>query len=72
MTEPAFNGRRVRSWCVDAGITLEELAERIHKPFGTLKSWVYNQRAISFEQACEIADVFGKPVDELRGKTSLD
>ena len=61
-----FNGRRVRAWCVDSGITYEALAERVGVPIGTLKSWIYGQRNIAFDQACAIADVFGKPVDELR------
>lgn len=61
-----FNGRRVRSWCVDADITLDDLAKRIGVSAGTLKSWVYGQRSISFDQACKIADVFGKPLDDLR------
>lgn len=62
----AFNGRRVRAWCVDAGIAYDDLAERIGVPAGTLKAWIYGSRGISFAQACAIADVFGKPVDELR------
>ena len=61
-----FNGRRVRSWCVDADMTHEELAEKIGVPVGTIKSWIYGQRRPLFEQACAIADVFGKPVSELR------
>ncbi len=60
-----FNGRRVRAWCTDEGIKLEDLAEKLDIPFGTLKSWVYNNRNISFNQACAIADAFGKPVDDL-------
>ena len=61
-----FNGRRVRAWCVDANITYDELAEHVGVPLTTLKSWIYGQRRIGFEEACAIADVFGKPVDELR------
>ena len=55
-----FNGRRVRAWCVDSGITYDELA------VGTLKAWIYGQRGISFPQACAIAEVFGKSLDDLR------
>lgn len=66
MTTNTFNGRRVRSWCVDADISLEDLAERIGVSYGALKSWIYGHRGISFEQACKIADVFGKSLDELR------
>lgn len=63
-----FNGRRVRAWCVDAGMNLEDLAEKINVPFGTLKAWIYNNRSISFNQACAIADAFDKPVDDLMVK----
>lgn len=63
-----FNGRRVRAWCLDEGIKLEDLAEKLDVPFGTLKSWVYSNRNVSFPQACAIADVFGKPVDDLMVK----
>ena len=54
------------SWCVDSGITYDELAERIGVPVGTLKAWIYGQRGISFPQACAIAEVFGKSLDDLR------
>lgn len=61
-----FNGRRVRAWCVDAGISYGELAERLGVPLPRLKSWIYGTRGISFNQAAAIAEVFGKPLDELR------
>lgn len=35
-------------------------------PVGTLKAWIYGQRGISFPQACAIAEVFGKSLDDLR------
>ncbi len=60
-----FNGRRVRSWCVDAGISIDELAGRIGASSGALKTWIYGTRNISFTQACAIADVFGKSLDDL-------
>lgn len=62
----AFNGRRVRAWCVDEGISYEELAEKIGVKVGTLKAWVYGSRGIDFNQACAIAVAFGKPLDDLR------
>lgn len=61
-----FNGRRVRSWCVDAGLTYDQLAEAIGKNTGTVKSWIYNQRRIDFDDACLIAEFFNKPLDDLR------
>lgn len=61
-----FNGRRVRAWCVDAGISIEELADRIGVRYGTLKSWIYNKRSIDFANACLIANYFGKSLDDLR------
>ncbi|WP_418389773.1 helix-turn-helix domain-containing protein [Adlercreutzia sp.] len=63
--EFAFNGRRVRSWCVDAGISYETLADGIKVPLGTLKAWLYGERGISFPQASAIADYFGKSLDDL-------
>ena len=63
-------GRRIRSWLVDAGMSVEELAEKLSTPDkevkpGTVKSWLYGSRGMSFETAVQIADVFGKPLDEL-------
>lgn len=63
--EFAFNGRRVRSWCVDAGISYETLADGIKVPLGTLKAWLYGQRVINWPQAVAIADYFGKSLDDL-------
>lgn len=62
----AFNGRRVRAWCVDEGVSYEELAKKIGVKVGTLKAWVYGTRGIDFNQACAIAMAFGKPLDDLR------
>ncbi len=62
----AFNGRRVRAWCVDDGISYEALAKEIHVSLGQLKAWIYGTRGISFNQACAIAEYFGKPLDDLR------
>ena len=56
-----FNGRRVRAWCVDSGITYDELAERIGVPVGTLKAWIYGQRGISFPQANTIEKAASNP-----------
>lgn len=64
--ETSFNGRRVRAWCVDAGITYEQLAEKIGEGVGAVKSWVYGERRINFDQACKICTYFGKSLDELR------
>lgn len=63
--------RRVRSWNIDAGIGWAELAEGVGEnlgrdvPEGTLKSWLYGSRSLGLEEACAIADVFGKSLDEL-------
>lgn len=61
-----FNGRRVRAWCVDAGVSYDQLAASIGKKPGTVRSWVYGQRRIDFDDACLIVDFFGKTLDELR------
>lgn len=57
--------RRLRSWMVDAGWTLEETAERLGVSAGSLKGWVYGQRRLPLDRACQICDVFGKSLDEL-------
>lgn len=63
-------GRRLRSWMVDAGMTYDDLAARLStdedevKPT-TVKSWISGNRGMSFDRAEQIADVFGKPLDEL-------
>lgn len=57
--------RRIRSKCVDRGITYEELAEGIGVPESTLKSWIYGQRNMDFHRACDIADFLGMSLDEL-------
>lgn len=69
-------GRRIRSWLVDAGMTVEDLAAKLSTPEkevkpGTVKSWLYGNRAMSFETAVQIADVFGKPLDELACRETL-
>lgn len=58
-------GRRLRSWMVDAGMTSEELAERLFVSPGAVRAWTSGQRSMSLNRACEICDVFGKPLDEL-------
>lgn len=58
-------GRRLRSWMVDAGMTSEGLAERLGVSPGTVASWTSGQRSVSLDRACQICDVFGKPLDEL-------
>ena len=69
-------GRRIRSWMVDAGMTYEDLAAKLSsdeeevKP-NTVKSWIYGQRGMSFERAEQIADVFGKPLDDLACREAL-
>lgn len=57
--------RRLRSWMIDAGWTLDETAERLGISPGTFKSWMYGQRRMTLERACEICDLFGKTLDEL-------
>lgn len=57
--------RRLRSWMVDAGWTLEETAEKLGVSAGSLKGWVYGQRRMTLDRACQIFDLFGKSLDEL-------
>ncbi|BBH49839.1 hypothetical protein Pcatena_04260 [Parolsenella catena] len=58
-------GRRLRSWMVDAGMTAEDLAARLKVSSGAVSSWTSGQRSVSLDRACQICDVFGKPLDEL-------
>lgn len=58
-------GRRIRSWMVDAGMTQEDTASALGVSVGALKSWIYGQRSIDFERAEQIADLFGKTLDDL-------
>lgn len=62
-------GRRVRSKCVDHGITYKDLANALGVSEGTVKSWVYGERAMSLENAWQIADYFSIPMDELIRRT---
>lgn len=57
--------RRIRSWMVDAGMTKDDLAERLGVSPSAVSSWVYGKRDMSLERACQICDVFGKALDEL-------
>ena len=57
--------RRLRSWMIDAGWTLDETAEKLGVKSGALKGWVYGQRRLSFDRACQICDLFDKTLDEL-------
>lgn len=58
-------GRRIRSWMVDAGLNTEDTAEALGVSVGSLKSWIYGQRSLTFDRAEQICDLFGKPLDEL-------
>lgn len=57
--------RRLRSWMVDSGLTIGQTAEALGVTTATFKGWVYGKRAISFDRAIQICDLFGKPLDEL-------
>ena len=58
-------GRRLRSWMVDAGRTADDLAERLKVSSGAVRAWTSGQRSMSLSRACEVCDIFGKPLDEL-------
>ena len=57
--------RRLRSWMVDAGWTVDETAEKLGISARTFKSWVYGQRRLPFDRAIQICELFGKTLDEL-------
>lgn len=63
--------RRIRSLCMDRGITYEQMAEDIDVPIGTLKSWVYGERKMSLENAITIADYFKVSLDVLAARTPV-
>lgn len=58
-------GRRIRSWMVDAGLNTEDTAEALGVSVGSLKSWIYGQRSLTFDRAEQICELFGKTLDEL-------
>lgn len=58
-------GCRLRSWMVDAGMTADDLAERLNVSSGAVRAWTSGQRSMSMSRACEVCDVFCKPLDEL-------
>ena len=58
-------GRRIRSWMVDAGLNADDTAEALGVSVGSLKSWIYGQRSLTFDRAEQICDLFGKTLDEL-------
>lgn len=58
-------GRRIRSWMVDAGLSMGDTAEALGVSTGALKSWVYGQRGLTLDRAEQICDLFGKTLDEL-------
>lgn len=57
--------RRLRSWMMDRGWTLEETAHQLGITVSTLKGWLYGGRDMGLDGACLVCDVFGKPLDEL-------
>ena len=61
--------RRIRSLCIDRGVTYEQMAEDLDVPVGTMKSWVYGNRKLSLENAFMLADYFGVPLDTIAART---
>lgn len=63
--------RRIRSWMTDTGMSWDDLATAVSGKLGravstsTIRSWLYRSRSLGFKEACAIADVFGKSLDEL-------
>ena len=63
--------RRIRSLCMDRGITYEQMSEDIDVPLGTLKSWIYGERKMSLENAVLIADYFQVPLDVIAARSPV-
>lgn len=57
--------RRLRSWMMDRGWTLDETAGHLGVPVSTLKGWLYGGRDMGLDGALKVCDLFGKPLDEL-------
>lgn len=57
--------RRIRSLCMDRGITYKQMADELGVPEGTIKSWIYGERKMSLENAILIADYFSVPLDTI-------
>lgn len=62
-------GRRIRSLCIDRGITYADLADGIGVTLSALKGWVYGERALTLENAFAIADFFKVPLDDIAVRT---
>lgn len=58
-------GQRIKSWCIDAGLTQEQAADLLHMTYAKFKALVNAQSAITFDDAYAICEAFGKPLDEL-------
>lgn len=61
--------RRIRSLCVDRGVTYKDMAAAIGVAEGTMKSWIYGERTMTLENAFAIADFFKVPLDEIACRT---
>ena len=64
-------GRRIKGWMVDKGLSAEDFATELSKFVGqdisvtTLRSWLYGTRTLSLERSYNIAEFFGKSLDDL-------
>ena len=58
-------GRRLRSGCVDKGMTLEDMANKIGVTRETVSAWSSGKSVMSFESAIKICEVLDWPLDRL-------
>ena len=58
-------GRRLRSGLSDAGMSSDELAERIGTSRQSVSDWMNGRTVMGFENAVKVCEVFGWPLDRL-------
>lgn len=58
-------GRRLKSGLVDAGISVEELADRIGRSRFTVSNWIQGKSGIGLDDAMAICNVLNWPLDRL-------
>lgn len=60
---------KLRTWKSEANVTYAELSEMTGINQRALLSYFNGERNVSLETACDLADAFGKSLDELVGRT---
>ncbi len=69
MTHQQDEVGRLKEWKIAAGYSYADLAEITGYSERALKSYFNGDRGLSLDIACDLADAFGKSLDELVGRT---